>query len=75
MLTNSSLNPFAAALVPPSVIDFPGNLHVHSTVVHHVHGPLLQGRSIMVEKMISLLQNVADLASKPALILHFSTYS
>lgn len=33
---------FAAVQVRPSVVDFPGNLHIHPAVVHHVHGPLLQ---------------------------------
>lgn len=34
------LYPFAAVSGRPSVIDFAGNLHIHSAVVHHVHGPL-----------------------------------
>lgn len=65
-LTNSSFYPFAAVQVCPSVIDFPGNLHIHATVVHHVHGPLLRahteedndgGKSVViVQKMLSLLQ-------------------
>lgn len=71
-LTHSSFYPFAAVQVCPSVIDFPRNLHIHSAVVHHVHGPLLQGtqwtrqwaRESRARDVFISTKRFVDLASK-----------
>lgn len=64
-LMHSSFYPFAAVQVCPSVIDFPRNLHIHSAVVHHVHGPLLQGthneQDRMREKAVVIVQKMFSL--------------